>query len=561
MKINLKSILLILLLVIIIFPTLLPLFNPGFFTVHDNTQAERVFQMSKSLSDGQFPVRWVDDLGYGYGYPIFNFYAPLPYYIGGFSNLILNDLLLSTKIVFMVGIVISFFSMYLLASTLTSRWGGIVAGIIYLYFPYHAANIYVRGAVGEYFAYAFLPLVFWSIYVLYKRTNKSKVKIPIYQAILLSIPMSLVVISHNLSAYMLGLFLVPYALFMLTLSKNKKIYIYSLGVFFAFSFLLSSFYVIPAVLESKFTDVVSQVGRGADYPDHFVCIGQLWESAWGFGGSTSGCIDGLSFKLGKLNIILVLFALIFFIQSFIKSKKITHEIIFWVFLLFSIFLMLDYSKFIWDSLPYMEFLQYPWRFLNFSGLFISLIAAFFILKLEKKSIVSILLVFTIVVGTIYFNAKLFSPIDNVNFSNAYYKNIEHIRWDTSKISDEYMPPDFIKPVSRRQLPQEILEIEGGSAVVLLTNSRTNYLEFTKDGEAIYVHINKAHFPSWEARVNGKKIELKKVSRGMKIYLPEGKQEVVMQFLTTPIQRVGNLFTLIGITVVFAVIIAKRKNLL
>ncbi len=127
----------------------MPLFSGGFFTVHDNTQAERVFQMSKSLSDGQFPVRWVDDLGYGYGYPIFNFYAPLPYYIGGFSNLILNDLLLSTKIVFMVGIVISFFSMYLLASTLTNKWGGIVAGIIYLYFPYHAANIYVIVVFGS----------------------------------------------------------------------------------------------------------------------------------------------------------------------------------------------------------------------------------------------------------------------------------------------------------------------------------------------------------------------------------------------------------------------------
>src|SRR3990172_4216282 len=69
--------------VLVIFPTLLPLFSDGFFTIHDNTQVERVFQMTKSISDGQFPVRWVDDLGYGYGYPIFNFYAPLPYYIGG----------------------------------------------------------------------------------------------------------------------------------------------------------------------------------------------------------------------------------------------------------------------------------------------------------------------------------------------------------------------------------------------------------------------------------------------------------------------------------------------
>ena len=57
---------------------------PGFFPIHDNTQVQRVFEMSKSLRDGMFPVRWVSDMGYGFGYPIFNFYAPLAYYFGAF---------------------------------------------------------------------------------------------------------------------------------------------------------------------------------------------------------------------------------------------------------------------------------------------------------------------------------------------------------------------------------------------------------------------------------------------------------------------------------------------
>ncbi|HSA83405.1 MAG TPA: hypothetical protein VLF20_00780, partial [Patescibacteria group bacterium] len=61
-----------------------PFFLPGFFPMHDDTQVARVFEMHKALIDGQFPVRWVADLGYHYGYPIFNFYAPLAYYIGAF---------------------------------------------------------------------------------------------------------------------------------------------------------------------------------------------------------------------------------------------------------------------------------------------------------------------------------------------------------------------------------------------------------------------------------------------------------------------------------------------
>ena len=62
--------------------TVLPLFHLGFFNIHDDAQIQRVFEMKTALSDGMFPVRWVADLGYGYGYPIFNFYGPLPYYVG-----------------------------------------------------------------------------------------------------------------------------------------------------------------------------------------------------------------------------------------------------------------------------------------------------------------------------------------------------------------------------------------------------------------------------------------------------------------------------------------------
>src|SRR5436189_5911868 len=103
--------------VIIIFSfwAIKPLFMPGFFPMHDDVQVVRVFEMGRALKDGMFPVRWVNDLGYGYGYPIFNFYAPLAYYIGGFFIAFTHDALLATKITMMVGILFAGISMYFLA--------------------------------------------------------------------------------------------------------------------------------------------------------------------------------------------------------------------------------------------------------------------------------------------------------------------------------------------------------------------------------------------------------------------------------------------------------------
>ena len=80
----LKLILFPLLLIILSCQSVSHLLIPGFFPIHDNTQVERVFEMSKSLSSGMFPVRWVSDLGYAYGCPIFKFYAPLSYSVGVF---------------------------------------------------------------------------------------------------------------------------------------------------------------------------------------------------------------------------------------------------------------------------------------------------------------------------------------------------------------------------------------------------------------------------------------------------------------------------------------------
>lgn len=554
-----KKILFIVFSILVILPTVLPLLNNGFFVVHDNTQVERVFQMTKSLADGNFPVRWVDDLGYGYGYPIFNFYGPFPYYIAGLINLLISNSLIVTKIMFILGTAISFFSMYLFASKITNKTAGLVAGIIYLYFPYHAANIYVRGAVGEFFAYAFLPLVFWAIYYLYENINKNKkneYKKVLLDVFPLSIPIALVGVSHNLSAFMMGIFLVPYILFFLLISKKKKEFFIAIITLFSSAFLLSSFFTIPAVLESPYTNVSSQVGGGADYPDHFVCLSQLWHSNWGFGGSIKGCVDGLSFSIGKFNVVLVLLAFLFFVYSFAKKKKITPETIFWVLLLISIFLMLAFSKIVWDYFPFMEYLQYPWRFLNFVGLFSSILVAFLVFKIKNKRIFTAFWL-VILIGQFYFSAKLFSPLELNNLDNNYYENIEHIRFETSKISDEYMPPDFKKPQNISDLPLSL--IESSSSSVLIINYKTGYLEFVTEGQAGKIHINKAAFPSWEAELDGEKINIEEDKKGMNIFVPAGRHDVVLSFKPTIIQTLGNALTLLGVFLVFIAIIVKSRN--
>ena len=185
--------------------SILPFFHAGFFPVHDDTQVTRIFEMGKSLGDGMFPVRWVSNLGYGYGYPIFNFYSPLPYYIGGFLSLIGFDSLLATKITFVLALLLSGIFMYYLSREFFGKFPAIVSSAVYLYFPYHAVNTYVRGDLDELYAYIFLPLVFLGLYKIFYIQEKKYFDRNFYWLILSGISVSLVVVSHNLSSFMLFL--------------------------------------------------------------------------------------------------------------------------------------------------------------------------------------------------------------------------------------------------------------------------------------------------------------------------------------------------------------------
>ena len=48
----------------------------------------RVVELDRCLRHGVLPLRWAPDFGYGYGYPLFNYYASLSSYIAEFWHLV-----------------------------------------------------------------------------------------------------------------------------------------------------------------------------------------------------------------------------------------------------------------------------------------------------------------------------------------------------------------------------------------------------------------------------------------------------------------------------------------
>jgi hypothetical protein len=87
-----------------------PLFAPGFFPIHDNEQVARLFDLDQALKVWHIPPRIAPNLGFGYGYPFFNFYPPFAYYIAEVFKMIGFSYIGSIKLMVGLGFILGSFS-------------------------------------------------------------------------------------------------------------------------------------------------------------------------------------------------------------------------------------------------------------------------------------------------------------------------------------------------------------------------------------------------------------------------------------------------------------------
>ncbi|MCX6793694.1 MAG: hypothetical protein NTY06_01165 [Candidatus Gottesmanbacteria bacterium] len=516
------------------------LFISGYFPMHDDTQVARVVVMGRALRAGQFPVRWVSDLGYGYGYPIFNFYGPLPYYVGGALYALGFTGLTATKIMMGAGLVLAGVTMYAAIADIAGVSAGILAAVFYMFAPYHAVQAYVRGAVGEYYTLIFLPLILWGFW-------RKKI-------LLGAVGTAGLIVSHTILGYV-GMFLEGIAVLVFSFGRMKKLWI---AVLLGLG--LSAFFWLPAIAEMKYTNVASQIGQGSDFRDHFVCIGQLWNSPWGFGGSAKGCLDGLSFKVGKVHLLVGFTVIISVLVGLIRQRraKILIAVGMAIFVT-SVFFMLNISEPLWDILPLSAFVQYPWRFLAFAIFGISLVVSQIVYAL-RPAIVRWGIVVLVAGLVLFVEAKRFTP--QYTYSRAFsdFETQEDISFRVSKISDEYLPA----AVRRPKTPQEVARdtIPKSDLYTVETQQMTDtYGKFGFHArESASVQINTAYFPGWHYIVNVTDTT-PRVQNGLPVItIPSGESVLQMQFRDTPVRGIANIISFLSLGACIYVYDKRKKTI-
>lgn len=568
---NLKKHTTTLVIALIIFASSWALLNSDFFRFHDFTQGARIIEMTNALKDGHFPVIWSSNLGYGYGMPLFEFYAPLPYYVGALFYMIGFSLVNSVKLIMLVTSIVTAIAAYLLGKKLFGTTGGWLTSAAITLAPYRAVNLFVRGAISEAWGIMFLPFILLGIIKVIKNEKNGWV--------LLTGSILALLLSHNLTALVfLPLSIIFGAGYLiLEASSNKKVkekfflIVLQLAGLYALAVLLSSFYTIPALLEKDFTRLEATIlSDYFDYKLHFVGFKQFIQENWGYGGSTYGPMDGISFYLGWGQILgLILSVYLLFKENFVNflnklsSSFNKNTIIYFLLMaLFGVSILMATNKtvFIWELIPALSFLQFPWRYLSstiiFLGLIVGSLTLLFPAKPYKYGYSAILLFLMIVLNASFFRPENFTS----DLGEYYYSDVNKLRTQMSKTLPDYIPAQIeqkeIEPVALdgQVLYCQVLEncekdANGQDSFKILENKVQKKLVKINFTTSQAVTFSIANFPGWTANIDEKKVEILESEQGfIKVDVPEGEHLVALSLKNTNVRNMSNLLSIFGLVI-------------
>lgn len=533
------------------------LLRPGYFSMHDDVQVMRLYEMERCLEDGQIPCRWVPDFGAGYGHPLFNYHPVFPYYLGMFFRLLSLSFVDIVKILFFLTFLLSGIFMYLLVKEFFGKWAGMVAGSFYVLAPYHAVDVYVRGAMTESWALVFLPLILWGIYKLIKTSKFSFFLVSLFS-------LTFLFLSHNVMSLVFAPIAFVWGFYWIWQTKEWR-KIISLGIVFIWAIGLSAFFVLPAFFEKSLVTLEQHTSGYYNFRYHFATIRQLFlERKWGYGPSVLGPEDNLSFQIGWLHwgMVAVAGGVSFYFWLRKKRSKLWTTCFFFALFVLAVFMTHAKSIFIWEAVPLLSFVQFPWRFLALAMLASSFLVGSSVGLLRNRRgqlILSLSLVFLVVI----LNLGYFHP-EKYDFQMTDEKKLsgEERRAQSMTTLNDYVPQG-VEEYPQELAPKEPRVIEG-EAKVTEFKKRSNFWRFTVEtigDQSPTIEVPIFDFPQWEVFADLDKIEHQVNSETglIQIEVPIGKRTITGWLRNTPLRKIANGISLLSFACLILAIAWQEKR--
>jgi hypothetical protein len=207
-----------------------------------------------SLKQGIIPIRVADGIFCNLGYPIHQFYSPLPHIIIALFSFFNDNIYTGFALSVIFSIFISFiYSFKLIQYLFKDELYAFVGAFIYICAPYMSIVRVIRGAYPEFFAICLLPIV---LYYIIKAINNLSIGNLTLSIIMLSILFTTHLITSFYFLLFSGFFFLLHAIFVIfKVIKFNKPYLLNklrnkfllLSIILIFSLLLSLWHLAPVI--------------------------------------------------------------------------------------------------------------------------------------------------------------------------------------------------------------------------------------------------------------------------------------------------------------------------
>ena len=549
----------------------------------------RVVEFANVLADGVLYPRWSPNFYLGYGYPLFNFYAPLVYYLAQPFYLFASAAG-AVKALFIVGTLLAGLGMYTFARRRLGQVAGVVASAAFLYAPYLVLiDPLVRVDLPEYFAIAWMPWVFWGFDRLLEGNRRVDVA-------LAALPLAALALTHNLMLLLFSPLLMAYLILRLLLARERIAWARVAGAG-AIAVGLAAVFWLPALIEKQYVILDQVVGYDDfDFHRHFLTLRELLRPSplldlgalnpplaynlglpqWGL--AVVGWLGSWRFKRGNGRLKRNPRA------GFLSSPGLAGGAVAdrpnqgglaWsagfmgVAALVLSFFTLEISSGVWEAIPLLRYVQFPWRLLGVAALPISWLVGAGVAAVGRRWrlwAASGMLALVLVGALPALYPPLWTPIQ-ADFSprDIIQLELDGVALGTTA-NREYTPVWVKSPpgasgavLASYKGGGPVDRFDGGSlpegTSFRIVNSRTNEDIFeVVSSQSFTATIRRFYFPGWRAWIDGKPVDIvPSEPRGfITVPLPAGTHTLELRFGSTWPRRIGAIGSLAALVALVAV---------
>lgn len=510
----------------------------------------RTAELNQIIQEGVLYPRWAANLYLGYGYPIFNYYAPFTYHLGSLFAVVVPgaDVVAGVKGVFVLGLLLASVGAYLLGRELSEPAGGVLAAASFTLSPYVLfIDPHARGDLAEHFALCLFPLTFYFVRRLMHSPGPS-----VLMGSVLSL--SAVVFSHNLMGLAVSALLLAYWAWTLLTGPRRRRSVWA-PVAFGLAAGLIAFFWLPALVEHDAVKL-EVIGPGHfDFREHFLGLRELLAPSRAIDWGATG--PRYRHNLGLAQWALGVPALVVLARGVVGGEDGEGGMDLAFFLVGAaalVFLMLPVSSAVWELIPGMPYLQFPWRLLGPANVMLAAAAASTVTLLPdrpwRRGVLGTLLLLVVLTGLPLLYPTPWpedfggtSPADIIRWERRSHalgttstgdflpRTVEVIPSVADTLIASYESRGPVDKVNRATIPD-------GATVEILSHGPRHDRFRVMTPEPFVLRLYTFDFPGWKAYVDGREvdIEIARPEGFITVDVPEGQHTVLVRFEDTPVRR-------------------------